>query len=249
MVAIESSRQRSVEALSGLLGLTAVATVAVEVLAVRYAPDHDAGLIVRAVWGVVRAFGWLALIVPVRRGRAAARPLGLILAVTTIFAVGRLVVLSPAGLIGFAALALLCLLDVVLLYRHPGLTRRSRLATGPPLSAWAWTMRVAALTYSPLMLVPALVSVGELGRRPEWILAVGLWFAVALALGFVVFPITLFAMRGGRTSRRAIIWITGLALVVDLPLCFILLGLDGLIRDGTPLVVAALLALIALTRL
>jgi hypothetical protein len=240
---------------------TAVATVVVEVLAVRSATDRDAGLIIRAVWAGVRALGWLVLIVPVRRGRAAARPLGLILAVTTIFAVGRLIVPSSgapplSGLIGFGVLTVLCLVVVVLLYRSPAmaghLTRRVRIPgldpNRAPLSGWAWTVRVAALTYSPLMLVPALVSVSELGRRPEWILAVVLWFAVALGLGFVVFPITLFAMRGGRTSRRAIIWITVLALVVDLPLCFILLGLDGLIRDGTPLVVAALLALIALTR-
>jgi hypothetical protein len=257
----ESSRTRAVGALSLLLALTAVATVVVEVLAVRYAPDRNAGLIVRAVWAVVRAFGWLALIVPVRRGRAAARPFGLILAVTTVFAVGRLIVPESgapprSGVIGFAVLTVLCLLVVVLLYRHPAvtghLTRRVQFPgldpDRPMLSGWAWTVRVSSLTYSPLMLVPACVSVGELGHRPQWILAVALWFAVALGLGFVVFPITLFAMRGGRTSRRAIVWITVLALAVDLPLCFVLLGLDGLIRDGTPLVVAALLTLFALTR-
>jgi hypothetical protein len=258
---IEGSRTRAVGALSLLLALTAVATVVVEVLAVKYAPERDAGLIVRAVWAVVRGLGWLVLIVPVRRGRAAARPLGLILAVTTIFAVGRLIVPESgapprSGVIGFAALTVLCLVVVVLLYRHPAvtghLTRRVRVPglspDRPELSGWAWTVRVASLTYSPLMLVPALVAVGQLGHRPQWILAVALWFAVALGLGFVVFPITLFAMRGGRTSRRAIVWITVLALAVDLPLCFVLLGLDGLIRDGSPLVVAALLVLYALTR-
>src|SRR4051794_29626484 len=258
---LRGGRPRAVGALSLLLVLTAAATVVVEVLAFRYAPDHNAGFVVRTGWALVRTLAWLVLIAQVRRGRAAARPFGLILAVTTIFAVGRLIVPESGapplpGVAGFAALTVLCLLVVVLLYRHPAvtghLTRRVRVPgldpDRPPLSGWAWTVRVGALTYSPLMLVPALVSVGELGRRPEWILAVVLWFAVALGLGFVVFPITLFAMRGGRTSRRAIVWITVLALVVTLPLCLILLGLDGLIRDGSPLVVAALLTSVALSR-
>jgi hypothetical protein len=39
-----------------------------------------------------------------------------------------------------------------------------------------------------------------------------------------------------------------LVLLVDLPLCGLLLGLDGLVRDGTPLVVSAGLALYALRR-
>jgi hypothetical protein len=37
-------------------------------------------------------------------------------------------------------------------------------------------------------------------------------------------------------------------LVIDLPLCWLLLGLDGLIRDGAPLVAAALLACYAVWR-
>jgi hypothetical protein len=270
-VTIETGRPRAVGALTALLIATAAATVVVEVLAFRYAPQQGAGLAVRTVWALVRALGWLVLIWHVRRARALAKPLGLILAVTTIFAVGRLLVPesgAPAspGLVGFGVLALLCLLVVLLLYRHPtvtghlvrhagrpvltrdGLTWQESAPRRAPISAWLLTARVAALTYSPLMLVPCLVSLGQLGRRPEWILAVVFWFVVALGLGFVVLPITLLAQRGRPGPRRVLVWLTLFALVVDLPLCWVLLGLDGLIRDGTPLLVAALLTLYALWR-
>jgi hypothetical protein len=39
-----------------------------------------------------------------------------------------------------------------------------------------------------------------------------------------------------------------LVVVVDLPLCWVLIGTDGLIRDGGPLLFSALLALLALAR-
>src|SRR3954469_25736868 len=117
-------RPRAVRALTALLIATATATVVVEVLAFRYASEHGLGLAVRTGWALVRALGWLVLIWHVHRARAVARPLGLILAVTTIFAVGRLVVPesgAPAapGLIGFLVLTGLCLTVVGLLYRHP----------------------------------------------------------------------------------------------------------------------------------
>jgi hypothetical protein len=268
---METGRPRAVRALTALLNTTAAATVVVEVLAFRYAPEHGAGLAVRTIWALVRALGWLVLIWHVRHARAIAKPLGLILAATTIFAVGRLLVPesgAPAlpGLIGFGVLTVLCLLVVVLLYRHPtvaghlvrhasrpvltreGLSWQEVAPRRAPISAWLLTARVAALTYSPLMLVPCLVAIGQLGRRPEWILAVVFWFALTLGLGFVVLPITLLAQRGRRGPRRALVWITLFALAVDLPLCWLLLGADGLIRDGTPLVVAAAVTLYALWR-
>jgi hypothetical protein len=44
------------------------------------------------------------------------------------------------------------------------------------------------------------------------------------------------------------VWLSILVAVVDLPLCFVLLGADGLLRDGGPLLFAALLTLLALAR-
>jgi hypothetical protein len=44
------------------------------------------------------------------------------------------------------------------------------------------------------------------------------------------------------------IWVSVGVLVIDLPLCYLLLGTDGLIRDGAPLVAAALLACYAVWR-
>ncbi len=72
--------------------MTAAATVVVEVLNWWYAPEQGFGLAVRTGWAMLRSFGFLLLIGHVRRGRTVARPFGLILAVTTVFAVGRLIV-------------------------------------------------------------------------------------------------------------------------------------------------------------
>jgi hypothetical protein len=46
---------------------------------------------------------------------------------------------------------------------------------------------------------------------------------------------------GGRRPRRVLGWTTAYVLAIGLPLCHLLLGLDGLIRDGAPLVAAAAL--------
>ena len=115
-------RPSAVRVLTWLLAATATATVAVEVLNFWYAPEQGFALGVRTGWALLRAFGFLLLIGHVRRGRAGARPFGLILAVTTVFAVGRLIVprsgVPPLpGLIGFALLTLLCVAVIVLLYR------------------------------------------------------------------------------------------------------------------------------------
>jgi hypothetical protein len=260
-----------VHALRGLLLATAAATAGVELLNYWYAPEHGFGLAVRTGWALLRTLGWLILIWHVRRGRAAARPIGLILAVTTIFAVGRLVVPRSGtpplpGVLGFVLLTVLCVTVVVLLYRHPtvqdhlvrhpnklvvtkkGVEWVEAVPKRPPLAAWAITARVAAFTYAPLMLVPALISVGELGRRPQWLLAVGFWFAAGFAASYAVALATIFLMRGKAWARRMLIWITLGVLAVDLPLCYLLLGMDGLVRDGAPLVAAALLVCYALWR-
>jgi hypothetical protein len=45
-----------------------------------------------------------------------------------------------------------------------------------------------------------------------------------------------------------LVFLSLLVLAVDLPLCWLLLGSDGLLRDGGPLIASALLAMLALYR-
>jgi hypothetical protein len=258
---------RTVRAFTALLIATAAATVVVEGLSFRYAPDHGVGFTVRTAWAFARTLGWLVLISQVRRARATAKPLGLILTMTTLFAVGRLIV-PPAGrpplpgLIGFGVLTLLCLTVVVLLYRHPALDahlvhqpRRPVLTReglsfreAPPSDPWVLTARLASFSYSPLMLVPALIAAGTLRHRPEWALAVIFWILSGIAVSYVALLCAIFLGRGSRRARTTLIWVTLMVLAFDLPLCRVLLGLDGLIRDGSPLVVAAALTLYAVWR-
>ena len=264
-------RPPAVRALTWLLVATAAATVGVELLNYWYAPEQGFGLAVRTGWALLRTLGWLILIWHVRRSRAVSRPLGLILAVTTVFAVGRLVVPRDgappaAGLAGFGVLALLCATVVALLYRHPtvrghltrypnklvatrqGLEWREAAPRRPPVAAWVLTARVAAFTYSPLILVPAVISIGELGSRPEYILAVVFWIFVGIGASYAVLLTTFFLQRGKAWARQLMVWVSLGVLVIDLPLCYLLLGADGLIRDGAPLVAAALLACYAVWR-
>jgi len=270
-VTIAEVRPTAVRGLTVLLVATAAATVVVEVLNYRYAPEHGLGLGVRTGWALVRTLGWLILIWHVRRARAAAKPLGLILAVTTVFAVGRLVVPQegappPAGLIGFGVLAALCVTVVVLLYRHPtvsahlvrhpqklvltreGVAWQEAAPRRAPLAGWLITARVSAFTYSPLMLVPCLIAVGELGEKPEYLLAVIFWLAAGIGASYVVLLTTFFLLHGKPWARRLLLWETAGVLVIHLPLCFLLLGTDGLIRDGAPLVAAAILTAYAVWR-
>ncbi|WP_436521298.1 hypothetical protein [Actinoplanes sp. HUAS TT8] len=258
---------RPVRALTALLIATAVATLVVELLNFWYAPDHGVGFAVRTGWALVRTLGWLILIAQVRRSRATAKPLGLILAMTTLFAVGRLIVPTsgrPAlpGLISFGVLTVLCVTVVTLLYRHPGidahlvnqprrpvLTREGlSFREAPPGDPWVLTARLASFSYSPLMLVPALVAVGTLRHRLEWTFAVILWILAGIAVSYAALLCAFFLGRGSHRARTTLVGVTLAVLAFDLPLCAVLLGLDGLIRDGAPLVVAAGLTLYALRR-
>ncbi|PWR06455.1 hypothetical protein DKT69_36810, partial [Micromonospora sicca] len=265
-------RPSAVRALTTLLAVTAAATVVVELLNYWYAPEQEFGLAVRTGWAMLRSLGFLVLIGHVNRGRTVARPFGLILAVTTVFAVGRLFVPRegvPAlpGLLGFGLLTALCVAVVVLLYRsdavggHLVRHRKSLVVEGgmiswrevapkrPPVTGWLLTSRVAAFTYSPLMLVPALVAGGSiLDGRLSAVPAVLFWFLAGIAVSYLVLLCTAFLMRGRAWARRLLVAITLGVLAVDLPLCWWLLGVDGLIRDGGPLVAAALLALYGLRR-
>ncbi|MFI5486507.1 hypothetical protein ACIBXA_23440 [Micromonospora echinaurantiaca] len=268
----EVRRPSAVRVLTALLALTAAATVVVELLNWWYAPEQGFGLAVRTGWAMLRSLGFLLLIGHVRRGRTVARPFGLILAVTTVFAVGRLIVprqgVPPLpGLAGFAALSALCAAVVWLLYRSPALAghlvrHRPRLVIDrsgiswretpprrPQVSGWLLTSRVAAFTYSPLMLVPALVAAaaildGRLAAAP----AVLFWFGAGIATSYAVLLCTAFLMRGKQWARTLLVVVTLVVLAVDLPLCWWLLGLDGLVRDGGPLVAAAGLTLYGLRR-
>jgi hypothetical protein len=265
-------RPSAVRALTTLLAVTAAATVVVELLNDWYAPEQEFGLAVRTGWAMLRSLGFLVLIGHVNRGRTVARPFGLILAVTTVFAVGRLVVPREGvsalpGLLGFGLLTALCVAVVLLLYRsdavggHLVRHRKSLVVEGgtiswrevapkrPPVTGWLLTSRVAAFTYSPLMLVPALVAGGSiLDGRLSAVPAVLFWFLAGIAVSYLVLLCTAFLMRGRAWARRLLVAITLGVLAVDLPLCWWLLGVDGLIRDGGPLVAAALLALYGLRR-
>ncbi|MFK4242249.1 hypothetical protein ACI2KV_05170 [Micromonospora chokoriensis] len=265
-------RPSAVRVLTILLATTAAATVVVELLNWWYAPEQGFGLAVRTGWAMLRSFGFLLLIGHVRRGRTVARPFGLILAVTTIFAVGRLIVprqgVPPLpGLLGFAVLTALCAAVVWLLYRSSALAghlvrHRPRLVIDragiswretpprrPQANAWLLTSRVAAFTYSPLMLVPALVAGGSiLDGRLSAVPAVLFWFGAGIAASYAVLFCTAFLMRGKDWARGLLVGVTVAVLAVDLPLCWWLLGVDGLVRDGGPLVAAAALAVYGLRR-
>ncbi|MFI7023288.1 hypothetical protein ACIBMZ_11305 [Micromonospora sp. NPDC049900] len=268
----EVRRPSAVRALTALLAVTAAATVVVEVLNWWYTPEQGFGLAVRTGWAMLRSFGFLLLIGHVRRGRTVARPLGLILAITTVFAVGRLIVprqgVPPLpGLLGFALLTVLCAAVVWLLYRSPAVAghlvrHRSRLVIDrsgisfretpprrPEANAWLLTSRVAAFTYSPLMLVPALVATaGILDGRLLAVPAVLLWLGAGIATSYLVLFCTAFLLRGKRWAGTLLVVVSVAVLAVDLPLCWWLLGVDGLVRDGAPLVAAVVLAVYGVRR-
>ncbi|MEW2383255.1 hypothetical protein AB0873_14365 [Micromonospora sp. NPDC047707] len=220
----EVRRPSAVRALTTLLAVTAAATVVVELLNFWYAPEQGFGLAVRTGWALLRSLGFLLL--------------------TT-----------------------LCAAVVWLLYRSPALAghlvrhrprlvvdrRGVRLREIPPrrpeVSGWLLTGRVAAFTYSPLMLVPALVACGAvLDGRLAAVPAVLLWFAAGILTSYAVLFCTAFLLRGKHWARTLLVVVTFAVLAVDLPLCWWLLGADGLVRDGGPLVAAAALTLYALHR-
>lgn len=250
-----------VRVLSWLLLVTAVANAAVDLSALTLHLTGDVagggfGVAVRTVWGLLRSIGFLVLIWHLRVGRPGAWPFAIVLTVTTAFSAGRLAPLggSPAQLAllaGFVLVALLCV-AIVVLFRTPAV--RAHLARRPPkrpAPTWAVTARVLVLSYTALLLVPCLVAVGTLFGDPRVGLAyaaplvVG-WLVLTLALNWLV-PIVVFFLRRGHRWARAVALATSvLVLVLQPVLCLLLLGVDGLIRDGLPVVVAALLAIYGL---
>jgi hypothetical protein len=248
-----------VRRLRRLVLLTAVATVIVDLVNLEYAAEGGFGLTVRTIWALLRASGFLFLMRTIRYGRLISRPFGLILAATTVFAVGRLVV--PRGgsllppwpvLVGFVVLAGLCGAVIWQLFRSPAiaehLRRRSRLRQVP---VWVLTARVAGLSLSPLLLIPCLVAIGTLFDEPRVSRAVAVpvvvaWMAGTLLLGFVGPWIMIFVLLDKGWARVLLGLVAIVVLAVGPALCWWLLGVDGLLRDGVPLLIATVACLYGL---
>jgi uncharacterized membrane protein len=262
---------RQVRLLIGLLWLTALTTVAAEAINWWVTDDGGYPLFVRTAWAALRSIGFLILVWQVRRGRASAPPLAVILSVTTLFALARLVVPRqgmphPAGLAGFVAVLVLCAAILWLLYRSEPvttyLTRHANrlvmtrqgiewreVAPKRKVPGWVLTARVAAFSYAPLMLVGAAVAIGQIfDGRIDALPAVIIWFVAGLAISYAVLFVTYFLLRGNGWAKPGLVILSLVVLLLHLPLCFLLLGVDGLVRDGAPVVASVILAMYALWR-
>jgi hypothetical protein len=251
----------AVQRLRRLILVTAGATVLVDLINLEYAAEAGFGLVVRTVWALLRAIGFLFLMREVRFGRGAARPLGLILAATTVFASARLVQPRQRSYLpewpvigGVVLLTVLCGLIVWRLFRSGEVADHlSHRPARRSLSGWVVTARVAALTYGPLLLVPGLVALGTLFDEPRLpmrsaVPLVLVWLTGAFVLTLVTSLVSFLTLFGKRWARCLLAAIGVLVLVLQPALCWLLLGLDGLIRDGLPMLVAAGLGLYALYR-
>jgi hypothetical protein len=246
-----------------LIGLTALTVVVVELVNLRYAAEPGFSLAVRTVWALLRVIGLLLLMRAVRLGRQGSRPFGLILAVTTVFAVARLTqprqgsLLPPVPVVvGFVVLAALCLSLVVVLYRSDAIQAHLSRPVRRHIPGWVLTARVATVAYVPLLIVPCIVALGEIGAHPVGsarrplarLILLAIWLGLIAFTGFIVPYATAFLLRGVAWAR----WTSGLLGVVMLlgqpALCLGLLGVDGLVRDGAPMGVTAVLGLTALRR-
>jgi hypothetical protein len=244
-----------------LIAVTAAATVVVDLVNLEYAPEGGFGLTVRTIWALLRAVGFLLLMRTVRFGRVVARPFGLILAATTVFSVVRLAVPRTGSLLppwpvlaGVAVLTVLCGLVVWQLYGSAEiaahLTRRPPRRYVPP---WVLTARVAALSYGALLLVPALVALGSLFDEPRLHRAVAVplvlvWLVLALGVAGAMPWLSIFVVFDHGWARVVLALASVLVLGAQLALCWTLLGVDGLVRDGAPMVVAAGLGMYGLWR-
>jgi hypothetical protein len=245
-----------------LIAVTAVAVVVVEALNLLTVDEAGFALVVRTLWALLRVVGFLVLMRAVRYGRSAARPFGLILAVTTVFAVARLttprqgaLVPQPAVLVGLAVLAVLCSAIVWLLYRSPAVA--DHLATRPVrrhIPGWVLTARISVLAYAALLLVPLLVALptafGDERRQslPVTVALLVTWLGLFLVVSFSAPFVSLFVVMGKGWARVLIGLLSVAVLVLGPVLCYLVLGLDGLLRDGVPLALTALIGLYALRR-
>jgi len=178
-----------------------------------------------------------------------------------VFAVARLsepragsLVPQRAVVVGFVVLALLCSAVVWMLYKSPAV--HEHLSAKPVrrhVPGWVLTARVAVLAYGALLLVPLIVAVGTLvndRRQPLAVslVLVGVWFGLFLAVSFAVPLGSFFVVIGKRWARWLIGTLSVVVLIAQPMLCYALLGPDGLIRDGVPMIVTAFIGLLALHR-
>jgi hypothetical protein len=248
--------------LRAVIAATAVTAVLVEAVNLLSADEPGFSLLVRSTWALLRVIAFLFLARAVRYGRQGAKPFGLVLAVTTVFAVARLAeprqggFLPPAPVVaGFVVLAVECTAIVWLLYRSAAVDEH--LSTRPVrrhIPGWVLTGRMAVLSYAPLTAVPLFVSLGTVfsaDRRlpfPTTVVLLCGWGALVALLTFVA-PFSSFLVVVGKAWARWVVGFLGVvALLLQPGLCYALLGLDGLIRDGVPLAIIAGLGLWALHR-
>jgi hypothetical protein len=252
-----AAASRQVGLLRLLIAVTALAVVAAEAITLTAAAERGFALIVRGTWALLRVLGLLALMRAVRLGRAGARPFGLILAITTVFAVARLgeprhgsYLPSLPVLVSFGVLVALCSAFALMLYRSPAID--AHLTSRPArrqVPAWVLTARVAALTYTALLAVPMLVAMGSSTSYTSARLVVLVdWIVLFVAVAVAVPAVSFFVVVGSRWARFLLGVISVAVLVLQPVMCYLLLGVDGLVRDGTPMIITALLGLVALRR-
>ncbi len=223
-------------ALTILLLVTALATAGVEALNWWLAEDAGFALFVRTTWALLRSLGFVILIWHVRRDKPGAWPFALVLAISTVFALARLIIPRdgrphPAGIIGFAIVTVLCAVLLWLIWRPGAITR--------PV-----TVRIAALSYSPLMLVASLVALGPVfSDRLHALPAVITWFVAAIISSYATLFVAFFHRRGHPWARTALVLITLAVLAIHIPFTWWLLGTDGLLRDAAPVILAAAVVL------
>jgi hypothetical protein len=253
---------RASRTLRALIVLTAVTVVVVEAVNVLAADEPGFSLFVRSTWALLRVIGFLFLMRAVRYGRQAARSFGLILSITTVFAVARLAepragsLVPPASVIvGFLVLALLGGAVVWMLYQSSAIDEHlSNRPVRRHIPGWVLTARMAVLSYSALTLIPVLVACGTVfsdDRRlslAATLPLLGGGFLLVFVL-LMVSPFSSFLVVVGKAWARVLVGMLGVIVLIFQPLlCYLLLGLDGLIRDGAPLIVTAVLGLVALHR-
>ncbi|HVD28247.1 MAG TPA: hypothetical protein VNC79_07070, partial [Mycobacteriales bacterium] len=176
-----------------------------------------------------------------------------ILAVTTLVSVVRLAGWGTwtstrvALAVGFGVVAVGCAALLVLLAGRPAAEWLVRRPGRRPAPLWVVTAGVFVGSYLPLMFVPALVSAGRLPTVPPLPASLALalvvgWFALIAVVYTVLPPVVFFLRRGHRWARAFALALSVVVLVTQPLLCAALLGVEGLIGDGVPIAVSAVLA-------
>jgi hypothetical protein len=158
-------------------------------------------------------------------------------------------------LVGFVILAALCAAVVWSLFRSPAVAEHlSARPVRRHIPGWVLTARVAVLAYGALLLVPFLVALGtafgdDRRQSPPVTLALLItWFVLFGVVGFTAPFVSFFVVLGKGWARLLIGALSVVVLIVQPLLCYALIGVDGLLRDGIPMIITALLTLYALHR-